>query len=120
MNDALKKYIQIYETEGYSAVIKAYKEITNDFHELDDWELVALKIYMAKLAVINKDMDLVKSLIILDGNKEAKEDKSYSVCPYYQKSYDSTRKCKYLEKFNGRPWCSNKGDWCNIRSLTND
>ncbi|MDY6397774.1 MAG: hypothetical protein SPL22_08580 [Treponema sp.] len=115
MNKLIHMFTKLYESEGYSSVLKAYSEWSNDFHELNDWELISLKLYIAKLAVVNKDINLVKSLIILDDHEEIENNYDYSACPSFQKSFD--KKCKYLEIFHGRSWCSIKGDWCNIREI---
>ena len=61
MNTIIKTLTEKYEKEGYEAARKFYESWENDGHELSDREVILVRLFMAKLCVLNDDIEYAGS-----------------------------------------------------------
>lgn len=126
MNQIILKVNELYETSGYQSVIDFYQNWKNPNNELNDWDEIALRLHVAKLALANKDKEFLTSIInvgFLSSEKkeliELRERISTQIekinkssCAYFEDDGISEN-CKYLMNPDAeRLWCKRNGDWC--------
>ena len=61
MNTIIKTLTEKYEKEGYETARKFYESWENDGHELSDREVILVRLFMAKLCVLNDDIEYAGS-----------------------------------------------------------